>query len=119
MATAGYATVLAKNGKKAGCKNLGAQGDGKFYTCGTGANAGTAGTAADTPAGAVEGDLVEGGLGVYQEVPDAVGDFQFIWALSIKAAGSTTTTTNTTDGKKSATTLAIGAAAGLVAAAIA
>ena len=45
----------------------------------------------------------------------------FIWGLSIKAgsAGSTDAAAADADKKKSATTLAIGAAAGLVAAAIA
>jgi len=56
-----------------------------------------------------------GGLGVYQGIKGS--GLGFLWAVSIKAAAAADGAA--ADAKKSATTLAIGAAAGLVAAAIA
>jgi len=108
MTSKSYATVVATNGAKAGCKN------GTGFTCKTdGKTAGTDGTGGDTA-----GVYVAEGLGVYQAIPTAVNAFKFAWAINIKAAGGNKNTTNDTK-KKSATTLAVGVAAGLVAAAIA
>jgi len=90
-----YATVKALQAKKEGCAN----------------DVGKNCDPADST------DVLAGGLGVYQAIKGTSGS-GFLWAVNIKAA-TEGSGDGTSDSKKSATTLAIGAAAGLVAAAIA
>jgi len=89
-----YATVKALQAKPDGCLNAAEE------VC---------------PAGTASAGALKGGAGVYQSVKEP--NTGFLWAVSIKAAAAADGAA--ADAKKSATTLAIGAAAGLVAAAIA
>merc|ERR1719240_1292108 len=94
-----FGTVTATQSTTAGVKNA-ADTDAAGGTCGS-------------------GECIANGLGVYGSVKNP-GEM-FIWGLSIKAASAAAAdgAAAADDKKKSATTLAIGAAAGLVAAAIA
>lgn len=114
MASKSYATVVATNGKKDGCKNIAG------FTCATSGVPGTAVGAPDAgsvaPAGGV-GNFIPNGLGVYQGIAES--GKMYMWGVTIKAASAAAAGAAKNDTKKDATTLAVGAAAGLIAAAIA
>ena len=100
-----YGTVKATQATKSGCPN----------NANFGCSASDASVADDNVASA---DTKAGALGVYQAIKNS-GEI-FVWGLTIKAAAADGTTADG-DKKKddSAATLAVGAALGLVAAAIA